>query len=138
LATDPDPEIVVQLLNFATYGEMTTVHVGSKTWIFLNSHRVVSEIIAKRGSVTNTRSPMPISSGIVSHDGRSLILPQEAWAERRRVMHSLLSGSALKQYGEWQDTCSSRIFGISTIIDTQIRSSITLLSANASVNQHRN
>jgi len=104
-----DPEIVVQLLDLAKYGEMTTVHVGSKTWIFLNSHRVVSEIIAKRGSVTNTRSPMPISSGIVSHDGRSLILPQEAWAERRRVMHSLLSGSALKQYGEWQELESTQL-----------------------------
>ncbi|KAH7129268.1 cytochrome P450 [Dactylonectria macrodidyma] len=103
---DPDH---AALKNIATYGEMTTVHLGSKTWIFLNSHRVVSEIIAKRGSVTNTRSHMPISSGIVSHDGRSLILPVETWTERRRVMHSLLSGSALKQYGDWQELESTQM-----------------------------
>lgn len=93
----------------AKFGEMTTLHLGSKTWILLNSHRVVSEIIAKRGSATNTRSPMPVSSGVVSRDGRSLVLPQETWAERRRVMHSLLSGSALKQYGEWQELESTQM-----------------------------
>ncbi|KAK9425039.1 putative Cytochrome P450 [Seiridium unicorne] len=93
----------------AKYGEMTTLHIGQKTWILLNSHRVVSEIIAKRSGVTNTRSPMPTSSGIVSHDRRSLLLPQETWAERRRVMHSLLSGTALRQYGELQETESTRM-----------------------------
>ncbi|KAM5356968.1 hypothetical protein ACJ41O_003614 [Fusarium nematophilum] len=98
-----------KLREIAKFGEMTTVHLGSKTWIFLNSHRVVSEIIAKRGSATNTRSPMPISSGLVSRDGRSLILPQETWTERRRVMHSLLSGTALKQYGEWQELESTQM-----------------------------
>ncbi|KAI5463061.1 cytochrome P450 [Mariannaea sp. PMI_226] len=97
------------LREIATFGEMTTLHLGSKTWIFLNSHRVVSEIIAKRGSQTNTRSPMPISSGLVSRDRRSLILPQDTWTERRRVMHSLLSGSALKQYGEWQELESTQM-----------------------------
>ncbi|KAJ8123197.1 hypothetical protein ONZ43_g795 [Nemania bipapillata] len=71
--------------------------------------QTISEIIAKRSSVTNTRSPMPISSGVVSHDRRSLILPQEAWAERRRVMHSLLNGSALKQYGAWQEEESAQM-----------------------------
>ncbi|KAH6894649.1 cytochrome P450 [Thelonectria olida] len=103
---DPDHKFLLQL---AHYGEMTTLHLGAKTWIFLNSHRVVSEIIAKRGNATNTRSPMPISSGIVSHGRRSLILPQETWLERRRVMHSLLSGSALKQYGEWQELESTQM-----------------------------
>lgn len=86
---------------------MTTLHLGSKTWILLNSHRVVTEIIAKRGLVTNGRSPMPVSSGIVSRHGRSLLLPPDGWTERRRVMHHLLNGTALKQYGEWQETEST-------------------------------
>lgn len=88
---------------------MTTLHLGSKTWILLNSQRVVSEIIAKRGNATNTRSPMPIASGIVSHHRRSLLLPQEQWKEPRRVMHSLLNGTALKQYGEWQQQESAQM-----------------------------
>jgi cytochrome P450 len=52
---------------------------------------------------------MPVSSGLVSRDRRSLILPQEQWAERRRLMHGLLSGSALKQYGEWQQEESTQM-----------------------------
>ncbi|KAL4894872.1 cytochrome P450 [Aspergillus ambiguus] len=93
----------------AKYGEMTTIHLGSKTWVLLNSKRVVSEIIAKRGSLTNGRSPMPIASGIVSRNGRSLLLPPSGWAEKRRVMHSLLSGSALKEYGSWQELESTQM-----------------------------
>ena len=99
-----------KLRSLPKYGEMTTLHMGSKTWIVLNSKRVITEIINKRGSVTNTRSPMPISSGIVSHGHRrSLVMTQEKWAEPRRVMHHLLSGSALKQYGEWQELESTQM-----------------------------
>ncbi|KAI2913126.1 hypothetical protein CBS63078_3765 [Aspergillus niger] len=95
--------------DLAKYGEMTTLHLGSKTWILLNSKRVVSEIIAKRGTLTNGRSPMPIASGIVSRNGRSLLLPPSGWTEKRRVMHSLLSGTALKQYASWQELESTQL-----------------------------
>ncbi|GLI76682.1 hypothetical protein PoHVEF18_004958 [Penicillium ochrochloron] len=88
---------------------MTTLHLGSKTWILLNSKRVVSEIIAKRGSLTNGRSPIPIASGIVGRNGRSLLLPPSQWTENRRVMHSLLSGTAMKQYGSWQELESTQM-----------------------------
>lgn len=88
---------------------MATTHLGSKTWVFLNSKRVVYEIIAKRGSLTNGRSPMPIASGIVSRYGRSLLLPPSGWNEKRRVMHSLLSGTALRQYGSWQELESTQL-----------------------------
>ncbi|KAJ5092617.1 hypothetical protein NUU61_007487 [Penicillium alfredii] len=103
---DPDHSMHRYL---ARYGEMTTVHLGSKTWVFLNSRRVVAEIIAKRGSLTNGRSPMPIASGIVSRHSRSLLLPPSGWTEKRRVMHSLLSGTALKQYGSWQELESTQL-----------------------------
>ncbi|PYI24817.1 cytochrome P450 [Aspergillus violaceofuscus CBS 115571] len=106
-ARDDDHKAVTEM---AQYGEMTTLHLGTKTWILLNSKRVVAEIIAKRGSLTNGRSPMPISSGIVSRHGRSLLLsPEEGWTEKRRVMHALLSGSALKQYGGWQELESTQM-----------------------------
>jgi cytochrome P450 len=91
------------------YGEMTTLHLGQKTWVLLNSHRVTSEIITKRGSVTSTRSHKPIAGGIISRDRRSLLLPQEAWAERRRVMYGLLNGTALRHYLEWQEMESAQM-----------------------------
>jgi cytochrome P450 len=77
--------------------------MGSKTWVVLNSDRVVSEIIAKRGKVTNERPDMPIASGLVSNGKRTVIRQEEEWKEGRRVMHQLLSGSHLKTYAGMQE-----------------------------------
>ncbi|KAK1753009.1 cytochrome [Echria macrotheca] len=86
------------------HGEMATLHLGSKTWILLNSSRVCAELIAKRGSATNDRAPSPVISGILSHgDRRSLLMSADKWAEPRRVYHSLLSGTALRTYGAFQE-----------------------------------
>ncbi|KAL4959076.1 cytochrome P450 [Aspergillus stella-maris] len=52
---------------------------------------------------------MPIASGVVSRNGRSLLLPPSGWTEKRRVMHSLLNGTALKQYGSWQELESTQM-----------------------------
>ncbi|KAI0548179.1 cytochrome P450 [Xylaria curta] len=85
------------------YGEMVTLHMGSQTWVVLNSDRVVSEIIAKRGKITNERPHMPIASGLVSNGKRTVIRQEKEWREGRRVMHHLLSGSNLKVYAGMQE-----------------------------------
>ena len=82
---------------------MVTLHMGSKTWIVLNSDRVVSEIIAKRGRITNERPHMPIASELVSNGKRTVIRQEEQWREGRRVMHQLLSGSNLQVYAGMQE-----------------------------------
>lgn len=41
------------LTSLARFGEMTTLDLGSKTWVLLNSPRVVKEIIAKNAAVTH-------------------------------------------------------------------------------------
>ncbi|KAG4221604.1 hypothetical protein PC116_g29920, partial [Phytophthora cactorum] len=85
------------------YGEMTTLHMGSRTWVVLNSERVVSELIAKRGKITNERPHMPIASDLVSNGKRTVIRQEAQWKEGRRVMHQLLSGSNLKVYADMQE-----------------------------------
>ena len=82
---------------------MVTLHMGSKTWIVLNTDRVASEIIAKRGKITNERPHMPIASDLVSNGKRTVIRQEEEWREGRRVMHQLLSGSNLKVYASMQE-----------------------------------
>ncbi len=77
--------------------------MGSKTWVLLNSERVVTEIIAKRGAITHERPYFPIAGGLVSQDRRTVLRQTAEWTEDRRVMHQLLNGSALKIYGEWQE-----------------------------------
>ena len=54
------------LISLADYGEMTSLILGSKTWVFLNSPRVVNEIVSKRSSITHERPPMPVASEIIS------------------------------------------------------------------------
>lgn len=95
--------LVPYLTSLATYGEMTTLTLGSKTWVLLNTPRVVNEIIAKRGSITHQRPVMPIAQELISRGKRSVLRPTATWAEGRRIMHHLLSGSVLKRYGEWQE-----------------------------------
>lgn len=82
---------------------MVTLHMGSRTWVMLNSDRAVSEVIAKRGKVTSERPHMPIASDLVSNGKRTVIRQEEEWREGRRVMHHLLSGSNLKVYAGMQE-----------------------------------
>ena len=94
--------ILNKLSSLSTFGEMTTLQMGSRTWVLLNSGRVVQEIIAKRGHMTSERPYFPIASGLVSRGQRTVLRQTAKWTEGRRVMHSLLNNStALKSYGEW-------------------------------------
>ena len=77
--------------------------MGSKTWVILNSARVVNEIIAKRGGITHERPYMPIASGLVSRGHRFVLQDSATRTEGRRIAHHLLSGSAVKTYGQWQE-----------------------------------
>ena len=82
---------------------MVTLQMGSKTWIVLNSDRVVSEIIAKRGKITNERPEMPVASDLVSNGLRTVLRQEEQWREGRRMMHQLLTGANLQVYAGVQD-----------------------------------
>lgn len=88
---------------------MTTTHLGSKLWVVLNSDRVVTELYNRKGSVTNGRPPYPVVSKLISRGLRSVLLPPADWSERRRVMHQLLSGSAVARYTEYQHQESLRL-----------------------------
>ena len=89
---------------------MTTIQMGSSTWVLLNNNRVVQEIIAKRGHVTSERPYFPIASGLVSRGQRTVLRQTAQWTEGRRVMHPLLSNSnALRSYGEWIELESTQL-----------------------------
>lgn len=72
--------------------------MGHKTWVMLNSDRVVQEIIAKRANITGERPYLPVASGLVSRHKRTVLRQTKEWSEGRRVMHHLLSGTALNGY----------------------------------------
>lgn len=98
-----------QLTSLSQYGEMTTLHMGRRTWVMLNSARVVQEIIAKRASVTSERPYFPIASGLVSRHKRTVLRQTKDWVEGRRVMHYLLNGTAVRNYEKVLDSESIQL-----------------------------
>ena len=81
---------------------MTTLQMGSSTWVLLNSNRSVNEVINRRAHVTSERPLFPVASGLVSRGQRTVLRQTAQWTESRRVMQSLLNNStALKSCGEW-------------------------------------
>ncbi|KAL9607298.1 MAG: hypothetical protein Q9167_007779 [Letrouitia subvulpina] len=102
-ARQSPPTFIQYLSSLASYGDMTTLHMGSRTWVLLNSPHVVSEIISKRGKITHERPRMPIASDIISRAKRVVLLPTSEWMEGRRVMQHMASASAIKAYTEMQE-----------------------------------
>ena len=88
---------------------MTTTHLGSKLWVVLNSHRLATELYNRKGSLTNGRPPYPVVGGLMSRDKRSVLMQPGEWTEQRRIMHQLLSGTALSKYQGYQDEESIRL-----------------------------
>lgn len=85
------------------------MRMGTRTWVFLNSNRVVKEIIAKQAAVTGDRPDFPVSGGLVSQDNRTVLKKTSRWQEGRKIMHHLLNGTALRTYGQIQEEESTRL-----------------------------
>lgn len=90
--------MVPWLVNQAQYGEMTTLCMGSKTWVLLNTDRVVNEIIAKRASITNERPDFPIAGELVSRNSRFVLQKIKRWKEPRYLMHQHIMGAGAKEH----------------------------------------
>ncbi|GAP82909.2 putative cytochrome P450 [Rosellinia necatrix] len=90
----------------AKYGEMTTLSMGTKTWVLLNHERVLNEIIAKRASITHERPYFPVASGLVSKDHRLFLQQTEQWREGRRLLHRLMTGEGSKFYSTFAESAS--------------------------------
>ncbi|CAJ2509532.1 Uu.00g145580.m01.CDS01 [Anthostomella pinea] len=98
--------MVPWLVKQAQHGEMTTLSMGTKTWVLLNSSRVVNEIIAKRAGITHERPYFPIASGLVSQDKRVFLLKTDDWREGRRLLHRLMMGAGAKNHGDLAEVAS--------------------------------
>ncbi|KAG8629890.1 hypothetical protein KVT40_001509 [Elsinoe batatas] len=90
--------------NAKKYGEMFTVQLGTKDWVFLNSSRVVNELMEKRASNYSSRMEQPMVQDIISGGRRIVMMPyNERWRALRKIMHSILNSTHLNLYAEYQD-----------------------------------
>ncbi|KAH8587938.1 cytochrome P450 [Bisporella sp. PMI_857] len=86
------------------YGEMFTVKLNGQTWVFLNSSRVVYDLMERRAGIYCSRPPFPMTQGIMSGDSRTVLMPYgEKWREVRKVMHNILGSRQLNLYKAFQE-----------------------------------
>ncbi|OCL06946.1 cytochrome P450 [Glonium stellatum] len=92
------------------YGEMFTCQVGSNTWVFLNSSRVVNDLLEKRSAIYSSRPPFPMASTIMSDNCRIVIQPYgEKWRSIRKIMHSILNKQNAPTFAPFQDLESKHL-----------------------------
>ncbi|OIW34931.1 cytochrome P450 [Coniochaeta ligniaria NRRL 30616] len=83
---------------------------GEITWVFLNSSRVVTDLMERRAAIYNSRPPFPMTQGIMSQNSRIVLMPyNEQWRTVRKIMHQILSARALDVFMPFQDLESKNL-----------------------------
>ena len=93
-----------------TYGEMYTVRLGTQTWVYLNSSRVIKSLLEKHSAVSSSRPRLPMASEIMS-DGKRITLMQYGppWRAMRKAIHPLLTIKTAESYGPLQEEATHRL-----------------------------
>ncbi|KIM93630.1 hypothetical protein OIDMADRAFT_137246 [Oidiodendron maius Zn] len=75
------------------YGEMFTLNIGGRRLVYLNSSRVVTELLEKRAAIYSSRPYRPMMSEIMSGGARIVLMGYtDKWRNQRKIMHSILNG----------------------------------------------
>ncbi|KAI1611807.1 cytochrome P450 [Exophiala viscosa] len=84
--------------------EMMHLRLGGVDWVFLNSSRVVEDLLEKRSSIYSSRPAFVMVGEIISRMKRLVLQPYGTeWKNLRRVMHILLTGSSADSYRPLED-----------------------------------
>ncbi|CAG8972460.1 hypothetical protein HYALB_00001149 [Hymenoscyphus albidus] len=92
------------------YGEMFTCKFGVQTWVFLNSSRVVKDLLEKRSAIYSSRPHLPMASTLMSGSSRVLFMGyNDRWRAIRKVMHSILNAKNAPTFASFQDIESKHL-----------------------------
>jgi cytochrome P450 len=87
-----------------------TVKLGASNWVFLNTSRVVNDLMEKRAAIYCSRPQFPMTQDIVSGGGRIVLMPyDDTWRRLRRIMHQILSTRQASSYQAYQDLESRQL-----------------------------
>ena len=87
-----------------------TCKFGGQTWVFLNSSRVVNDLMERRAAIYSSRPPFPMTQGIMSGNSRIVLMPyNEHWRILRRIMHQILSSRQQDIYMPFHDLESKHL-----------------------------
>ncbi|KAK5558115.1 hypothetical protein LTR46_003364 [Exophiala xenobiotica] len=86
------------------FGEMFTCKLGSQTWVFLNSSRVVKDLMERRSAIYSSRPEWPMTQDILSGGSRIVMMGYtDRWRKLRKIMHSILNSGQTEVYKPFQD-----------------------------------
>lgn len=87
-----------------------TCKFGGSTWVFLNSSRVVTDLMERRAAIYCSRPPFPMTQGIMSGNSRIVLMPyNDRWRQLRKIMHNILSTRQADTYKPFQDLESKHL-----------------------------
>lgn len=87
-----------------------TCKFGGSTWVFLNSSRVVNDLMERRAALYCSRPPFPMTQGIMSGNSRIVLMPyDERWRLLRKIMHQILSARQQDVFKPFQDLESKHL-----------------------------
>lgn len=79
--------------------------------VFLNSSRVVNDLLEKRGPIYSSRPDRPMAQDTVSGGARILLMAYgNRWRAQRKIMHSILNGvQAETKFRPFQESESKQL-----------------------------
>jgi hypothetical protein len=78
---------------------MMYLRLGGVDWVFLNSSRVVEDLLEKRSAIYSGRPAFGMVGGLISKHKRLVLQTYtQEWRDLRRVHHQLLTGTAAETY----------------------------------------
>lgn len=79
--------------------------------VFINSSRIVEDLLEKRASIYSSRPWRPLGSDIMSGGNRGVLLPYgDKWRNQRKIAHSILNGRlAEKNFVPYQNLESKQL-----------------------------
>lgn len=70
-----------------------TLNIGTRRLVYLNSSRVVNDLLEKRAAIYSSRPFRPMLSEIMSGGARIVLMGYTSkWRNQRKIMHSILNG----------------------------------------------
>ncbi|KAL6248504.1 hypothetical protein RBB50_004759 [Rhinocladiella similis] len=86
------------------FGDLFTIQLGARRWVFLNSMEATRELLDRRGRLYIGRPEFPVTQDIMSGGNRIVMMTHtERWRNLRKIMHSLLMASNSETYKPFQD-----------------------------------
>src|SRR6266511_173607 len=87
-----------------------TCKFGGSTWVFLNSSRVVTDLMERRTAIYCSRPPAPMTQGIMSKGSRLVLMEYgDRWRSVRKIMHNILSTRQKDVFSPFKDLESKHL-----------------------------